>query len=122
MSWTAWLSRWLPIGALTMTLLGLVDPLEGFPVVLIGGALAVMAAIQCRSAYTRLVMWGFGLAAAGCAAMVTLSLAGGVGATTGRSLWWLITVVPYPVGVVVLIVGDVLMLRARKSEPDAHWR
>ncbi len=122
MSWAAWLSRWLPVAALSVTLLGLIDPLEGFPVVLIGGVLALMAAIQSRSPHTRLVRWGLGLAMAGCASMVALSMVGGVGGGSGRSLWWLATIAPYPVGVLLLIAGDILILRARRPGPDAGWR
>lgn len=113
MNWSAWVTRWLPIAVIGMTLLASLDPLEGFPLVLIGGVLALMAAIQSRSPHTRLIAWGLGLAVVGCAAMVGLSAIGGVGADTGRPLWWLVVVAPYPVGVLLYLAGAVLVLRAR---------
>lgn len=113
MHWSEWFTRWLPIAALGATLLGLLDPLEGFPVILIGGVLTVMAALQDQSRHTRLATWGLGLEAAGACAMVVLSLVGGVGAATGRSLWWLSFVAPYPVGIVLSLVAGVVILRER---------
>lgn len=110
----ALLSRWLPIAALALTLLAALDPLEGFPVILIGGVLTVMAAIQERSPRLRLAVTGLCLAAIGCAAMVALSVAGGVGPVAGRSWWWLIVLAPYPAGVVLFLVADILILRARR--------
>ena len=109
----ALLSRWLPIGALGLTLLALLDPLEGFPLVLAGGVLTTMAALQARSRWLRLSGGGLVLAVVGCAAMVGLSMAGGVGGASGRSSWWLLTIAPYPVGVLLFVAADLLILRAR---------
>lgn len=109
----AWVSRWLPVAALTVTLIAVIDPLEGFPIVLMGGVLTVMAALQERSPWLRLALAGLVIAALGCAAMIALSMAGGVGEVPGRSRWWLLALTPYPVGVVLFIAADVLILRAR---------
>lgn len=115
MPFTPFVSRWLPIAALALTLLAAIDPLEGFPIVLIGGVLTVMAAIQDHSPRLRLAVWGVALAAVGCADMVGLSMTGGVGGATGRSSWWLATIAPYPVGVVLFVAADILILRARAN-------
>jgi hypothetical protein len=111
------LSRWLPLGAVILTLAGALDPLEGFPIVLIGGVLTLMAALQAQGRNLRLAIWGLGLAATGSAAMVALSLAGGVGPAAGRSEWWLAVVAPYPVGVALFLAADILILRARSRVP-----
>lgn len=113
MTWAGWTKKWLPIAAVGVTLLGLLDPLEGFAIVLMGGVLSLMAAIQERSRFTTLVTWGVGLAAVGCIALVWLSSIGGVGASTGRSPWWLVVVAPYPIGVLLFLIGTVVMLRTR---------
>jgi hypothetical protein len=109
----AWLSRWLPVAALAVTLVAVLDPLEGFPIVLIGGVLAVMAALQDQSPWLRIAVIGLVVACLGCAAMVALSSAGGVGGPTGHSRWWLLAIVPYPVGVVLFVAADVMVLRGR---------
>ena len=108
-----WFRRWLPVAALVITLLAAIDPLEGFPVVLIGGVLIVMAAVQEGRVRVKLAAWGLVLAILGCAAMVGLSMLGGVGGDSGRSLWWLMAVLPYPIGVLLFVTADLLILRAR---------
>lgn len=111
-----WLTRWLPVAALALTLLAVLDPLEGFPIVLIGGVLTVMAALQAQGFKLRLAATGLVLAVLGCAAMVFLSTMGGVGGGTGRSVWWLLVVAPYPAGVILFVVADLLILRARARQ------
>lgn len=117
-----WLTRWLPVAALALTLLASLDPLEGFPGVLIGGVLTVMASLQAQGARLRLAVTGLILAVMGCAAMVALSVAGGVGGATGRSTWWLLTVTPYPVGVILFVAADILILRARALQQSGRAR
>jgi hypothetical protein len=107
-----WIRRWLPVAALALTLLAVLDPLEGFPLVLMGGVLTAMAAIQDHSRWRKLAVWGVGLAALGCAEMVGLSFMGGVGGTTGRSMWWLLVLLPYPIGVLMFRRGAQNPLRA----------
>ena len=109
----AWIRRWLPIAGLAVTFLAVLDPLEGFPFVLIGGVLTVMAAIQEQSPRLPLAIWGLAIAAVGCAALIGLSLAGGVGPAAGRSWWWLVVLAPYPTGVVLFVAANVLLLRER---------
>lgn len=116
-----WLKRWLPAVALAVTLLALLEPLEGFPLVLSGGVLTTMAALQ-RGTHLRLATWGLGLGVLGCVAMVGLSLRGGVGGATGRSLWWLFLIAPYPAGMVLVVAADVLMLRGRPGGCTAGGR
>lgn len=113
MHWTEWFARWLPIAALGVTLAGLLDPLDGFAVVLIGGVLTVMAALQERSTHLRLAVGSLLLAALGCGAMVVMSSMGGVGGNTGRSIWWLVILTPYPIGVIGSLLASALILRGR---------
>jgi hypothetical protein len=109
------LNRWLPVIALAITLVAVIDPLEGFPLVLMGGALTTMAAVQERSRWLRLAVRGLVLAAAGAAAMLVLSAMGGVGSGTGRSAWWLLGVMPYPAGVALFVAANLLLLRDRSA-------
>lgn len=112
MNWSGWVSRWLPIAAFGVTLFALLDPIEGFAVVLIGGVLALMASLQSGES-SRLITSGVGLAAVGSMAMVWLSSVGGVGAASGRSPWWLLIVAPYPIGILMFLIGIVVILRER---------
>jgi hypothetical protein len=99
------------IAGLSAIALGLIDPLEGFPVLLAGGTVSLIAAFLSGSARVRLLAWGWGLAVAGCAVMLVLTAMGGVGGSTGIPGAWALTAIPYPVGALVLLVGTILFLR-----------
>ena len=42
--------------------------------------------------------------------MIVLTILGGIGGHSGRSLWWGLFVLPYPLGWIIGIVGAVLAL------------
>jgi hypothetical protein len=44
-----------------------------------------------------------------------LSAVGGFGGSTGRTLWWWLALVPYPVGWVMGLVGAVKSLRHSRA-------
>jgi uncharacterized membrane protein len=50
----------------------------------------------------------FVLIAIGVGAMVVLSMFGGIGGRAGRSMWWGVTILPYPVGWLIGMVGSIL--------------
>jgi hypothetical protein len=106
-------SRVLGMAGMIVLVLGLVDPLEGFPVVLAGGAILAISARLAMSRWFRLLGWGWAAALVGCGAMVALSARGGFGGTTGLAPVWGLTVVPYPAGALTSLVGGVLLLRER---------
>lgn len=114
--WVDLMSRWLPIAGLGVTLIGSLDPIGGFPIVMMGGVLTLMGAIQRRSVHVRLVRLAVGLCAVGAAIMIGLSMTGGVGPASGRSTWWLLLLAPYVVGVLLCVLGGVLVLGGRTEE------
>jgi len=101
---------------LAMMLVAFLDPLEGFPLVLIGGTLAVIAVRLAASRWFRLLVWALALAIVGCAAMLLLTAPGGVGGSSRVPAVWVLIVLPYPIGGLLLLVGNTLsilqMLRA----------
>jgi hypothetical protein len=42
--------------------------------------------------------------------MIVLSLFGGIGGNTGRSMWWGLVILPYPVGWIIGVAGAALAL------------
>jgi hypothetical protein len=112
-------SRILVIVGLFAMLVGVLDPLEGSFVILAGVGLVAFAALRGTSKYRRLLLWSFVLVAAGVGAMVGLSALGGVGGTSGRSHWWALAILPYPVGWIMGLVGAVQSLR-EASPPSAR--
>jgi hypothetical protein len=104
-------SRILVVAGLVAILVGAIDPLEGSIVILLGTGVLALAAWLGNSRHRRLLYWSFALVAIGVGAMWGMSAVGGLGGSTGRSMWWAIVLVPYPVGWVMALVGAIRRLR-----------
>jgi hypothetical protein len=118
----------LVIAGLLAMLVGAIDPLEGSFVILPGCGVVLIGALLGRSRYRKLLFWAFVLIAVGVGAMVVLSALGGIGGHSGRSLWWGLFILPYPVGWIIGLVGAGLRLAesfkraATRSEPKSGGR
>jgi glucose-6-phosphate-specific signal transduction histidine kinase len=106
------------IGLLAM-IIGALDPLEGAFIILPGSGLIALGAFLSQSHHRRFIYWAFGLTAFGVAALIAMSLLGGVGGDTGRSTWWLLTALPYPVGWIMSLVGAVHLLISSLRKPSS---
>jgi hypothetical protein len=105
-------SNLLVIVGLLALLIGAVDPLEGALLILPGSGLAALGAGLGQSRHRRLLYWAFTLIAVGVGLMFWLSLIGGLGGDTGRSLGWAFLLLPYPIGWILGLVGTILSLVA----------
>lgn len=90
---------------------GLLDPLEGSIVILVGIVLVTIGAAITHSRHTRLLGWSLAFVALGVGALWGLSALGGVGGTSGRSYWWGLLTLPYPIGSVAGLVGAAKKVR-----------
>jgi len=88
-------------------LAGIVDPLEGSVIILAGSGLVTLGTFLAIPGRRLLVYWicVFILIAVGVGAMFGLSAIGGFGGTTGRSMWWGLPILPYPVGWIMGMVS-----------------
>jgi hypothetical protein len=95
--------------------IGTLDPMEGSVLILAGAALLAFGTEWGRQGEGSTVFWSWtvGLLIAGVGALWGLSALGGVGGTTGRSMWWLLVCVPYPVGWLLAFGG--LIVRAGRA-------
>jgi hypothetical protein len=109
-------SRWLVVAGLGLMVIGVVDPMEGSLVILGGSFLVAVAAVLSRTRY-RLPMTALVLIGAGVGAMFGLSVVGGVGGNTGRSMWWLLLCAPYPIGWILGLIGAASKLRELRNAP-----
>lgn len=114
MSATKW-ARALLIVGLIGTIAGAVDPLEGSVVILGGVALATCGAFLFHSRFRMSLAIALALVAAGVAALFGLSAVGGIGGDSGRSIWWVVLLLPYVTGWLLAIVGNVRALRERHA-------
>ena len=105
------LLRALAIAGLAGMLLGAIDPMEGCVVILWGAMVAALGALLGRAKLRKLMYVALTLVALGVAAMFVLTWFGGVGGRSGHSIWWALTVVPYPIGWILGLIGVVAMIR-----------
>jgi len=106
---TTWPRLLVAVGLAGM-LIGAVDPLEGSLMILPGVGMVALGAFLGKSRRRILLFWAFALVAVGVAAMFVLSWFGGIGGNTGRSMWWALVILPYPVGWLTGLVGGILGL------------
>lgn len=88
-------------------LLGAIDPMEGSLAILPGSALVAAGTFFARSE-RRLIRYRasvFLLIGVGVGAMFGLSAFGGVGGSSGLSMWWGLLVLPYLIGWLMGICG-----------------
>jgi NO-binding membrane sensor protein with MHYT domain len=107
--------------ALALLLLGAFDPMEGSVVIAVGAVLAAWAAAGAASRQRRLLLRAAVLVVVGVAALFGMSALGGIGGDTGRSYWWALLFLPYPVGWIMALTGAfelVAELRRRASATD----
>ena len=110
-------SNILVIAGLLAMLVGAIDPLEGSFIILPGSGLVALGAFLGKSRYRIFLYWAFTLTAVGVGAMVVLSMFGGIGGSTGRSMWWGLLILPYPVGWITGLVGAILKLIESFKQP-----
>jgi hypothetical protein len=110
-----WPKILLIIGFIAM-LIGMIDPLEGSVVILAGSCILAISAFLSKSKRSLILYLSFGLTAVGVGLLFGISAFGGVGGDTGRSYWWLLVVLPYPVGWILGILGTIMMMKERNIE------
>ena len=111
---TLWSRILVIVGGIAM-LIGAIDPLEGSFAILIGSGLVTIGTYLGRTDKKTLTYWivVFVLIAIGVGVMVALTAIGGIGGSSGHSMWWGILVLPYPVGWIMGIFN--LIVRIIKS-------
>ena len=106
-----WVSKSLLIAGLVAVAVGTIDPLEGSIAILVGLALIAAAAHLRHSRHRVGLAWALSLVAVGVAVMFLLSARGGFGGSSGRSAWWALAILPYPVGWLIGIVQSIRLVR-----------
>jgi hypothetical protein len=105
------LSRMLIFLGIAIILAGCIDPLEASVVVFLGSGLVAAGGWRAHSRLRRsalLMLLSLGI---GVGALVVLSMLGGVGGRSERSMLWLLVVVPYPLGATATLIFGMRMLR-----------
>ena len=108
-------SRRLVIVGLIALAIGTLDPLEGSVVILAGIAIMALGARMGESPERQTLYSALALGAVGVGLLWAFSAVGGFGGNTGRSLWWALTLLPYPIGWVLAIVAAIRLLRRKPA-------
>jgi NO-binding membrane sensor protein with MHYT domain len=104
--------------ALALLLLGALDPMEGSVVIAVGAVLAAWVAARAASRQRRLLLRAAVLVVVGVAALFGMSALGGIGGDSGRSYWWALLFLPYPVGWTMALTGAFkLVAETRRRAP-----
>lgn len=111
------LSKTLLIAGLVLMVVGAIDPLEGSVLIVLGSAVATAGAFLGHGHRRMMQAGAFLLIAVGVGVMFGLSALGGIGGNSGRSMWWVLTMLPYPIGWVLSLIAIILMLRRRPAAP-----
>lgn len=111
-----WPRTLVAVGLVAM-IVGAVDPLEGSVLILPGIALVAIGARLGHSRHQALIDSSLALVAVGVGALWGLSAVGGFGGSTGRSNWWGLLLLPYPIGWVMGLVGAAKRMRESPRLP-----
>ena len=116
-------SRILKVVGGILMLVGTLDPMEGSLLILSGSGLVALGTFLGKSErrVIRYWSWVFALIAVGVGALFALSAIGGIGGTSGHSMWWGLLILPYPAGWLLAVAGGVAGLaRYFKARRAAH--
>jgi len=99
------------VGSIAM-LIGAIDPMEGSLLILPGSGMVALGTLLSKSRHRVLLywVWVFILIAVGVGALWGSSAFGGFGGTTGRSMWWALIILPYPIGWIMGFAGLIVRL------------
>jgi cystathionine beta-lyase family protein involved in aluminum resistance len=117
-----WSNILIVVGSLGI-LLGSFDPMEGSLIILPGSGLVALGVYLGRADPKVIKFWlvAFVLNAIGVGALWGLSAVGGIGGTSGRSLWWGVLILPYLfgwlMGLVRILATLIEKLRGRGRTP-----
>jgi len=112
------LIRILMIAGLIAMVVGAIDPLEGSIIILAGSGIVALSAFLAKSRHRRLLYRAFALIVIGVGAMLILSMLGGVGGDSDRSMWWALVVAPYPIGWIMGLVAAIReLVSSFKTKP-----
>jgi len=100
------LEKWfkpLWILAVSLVIIGTIDPLEGSVLIVAGSILLAVLAGFHADRHVRNFQLAAMLIVLGVAYMFWISSLGGIGGSSQKSMWWGIGILPYPLGWLLLI-------------------
>ena len=113
------IARILYIFGVIALVIGAVDPLEGSVIIAGGSAILAISTAMLKDPHRKIFLWCFVAIAVGVAYMFYISSKGGFGGE-GRSWWYGVPVLPYPMGwlitVILLVFRGVRRIRGKLED------
>lgn len=100
------------IGVIVL-IIGALDPLEGSVLIAAGSALIAFSTYLTHDRHRKIFFVSLIMIITGVFFIFYLSSLGGIGGSSGRSWWWGVLVLPYPVGWLMSII--ILITRVLKK-------
>ena len=101
------------VGGVVLLVLALVDPLEGSIITVPGVGAVALGTFLAHSRFRSLAYSAAALLFLGVAILWIMSAFGGIGGDTGRSMWWGLLLLPYPIGWMLGLFAGIRVLRDR---------
>lgn len=109
------ISQILYIIGIIALIIGAIDPLEGSVVIAGGSVLIVIAAYLLKDTLRKLFLTSLVLILIGVAIMFYLSSLGGIGGSSSLSMYWGLTILPYPIGWLMAIITIIYKIVKRSK-------
>ncbi len=100
-------TTWYPklfITGIVFVILGVLDPMEGSIVILMGSLLIAISSYLMQNKFWKLFTISFLLILVGVFFLFFFSSLGGIGGNSRLSMWWGMLILPYPLGWIMSIV------------------
>lgn len=107
-----WMSLIYIIGIIAI-IIGVLDPLEGSVVIVVGSALIALSTYLTHDQHRKIFLASLIMIVFGVSYMFYTSTLGGFGGPDNLSFWWALPIIPYPLGWLMTII--LLIVRAVKK-------
>ncbi|MDN3677692.1 hypothetical protein QWY90_10225 [Flavobacterium paronense] len=113
-------TRVLYITGVVGLIIGIIDPLEGAVIILIGSVLIALATYLTKDKHYKLFSVTLIMIIIGIFFLFYLSSLGGFGGTSKLSWWWGLLILPYPIGWLISIITLIVRMVRKIKLPNLN--
>ena len=114
-------SKWIKIIyiiGIILLIIGAIDPMEGSIVILVGSTLIALSTYLTQERHWKLFLTTMIMIVIGVCFLFYFSSLGGWGGNSKISWWWVLLVIPYPVGWLLNIIVLIFRIIKKKSKNE----
>jgi hypothetical protein len=114
-----WLRVLFIVGIIAL-LAGTLDPLEGSVVILAGSIMIAASTFLTKDRQWKIFMISALLILIGVTFLFYVSSLGGIGGNSGRSWWFGILLLPYPIGWLTIVIALIIRFFRKRTQNNRH--